>query len=306
MAGRADHPLDAAGRHAPRDRHDLSGARPRRRPLRRGEHLPRARDVQRRLVQAWRAERRGAQGPRPPGARRDRHQDRGRHALERRQADREHGPRALARRPADRHGRALGGAGAQRGRQPVPHDPRAAGPGRRGRLHLPSPRGDPRDRGPAHRPQGRSHRGHQPPRGHHPDVGGDRADDRAHDRVRLPATARPPAARRAAQGAEPGPGQDVPRRLVHRRCRRDRRHRRAGRRGTLRGARDRVRRQAAYGRDRHHERPQAARRPGRRRRQARAWVWRPRSGRARPSCSTSRSCATSPWRRCRATRGSDG
>ncbi len=41
------------------------------------------------------------------------------------QADRQHGAGAVARRPADRHGRAVGGAGPRRGRQPVPRDPRA-------------------------------------------------------------------------------------------------------------------------------------------------------------------------------------
>ena len=65
------------------------------------------------------------QGPRPPRPRRDRRPDRGAAALECGQADRQHGAGAVPRCPADRHGRAVRRAGPQRGRQPVPHDPRA-------------------------------------------------------------------------------------------------------------------------------------------------------------------------------------
>ena len=83
---------------------------------------------------------------------------RGRPAVRRRQADRQHGARPVARRPADRHGRAVGRAGRRGGRQPLPRGPRAHRGGRRRRLHLPPPRGDPPDRRPDHRAQGRPDR----------------------------------------------------------------------------------------------------------------------------------------------------
>ena len=51
----------------------------------------------------------------------------------------------------------------RRGREPLPGGPRAGPPGRRRRLHLPPPRGDPPDRRPHHRPQGRHQRRHRPP-----------------------------------------------------------------------------------------------------------------------------------------------
>ena len=50
--------------------------------------------------------------------------------------------------------------------------------GRRGRLHLAPARGDPPDRRPDHRAQGRPHRRHRPPGRGHPDRGADPADDR--------------------------------------------------------------------------------------------------------------------------------
>ena len=93
-------------------------------------------------------------------------------------------PRHAGRRPADRpaaagrdrpcppaertradHGRADLGAEHDRGRRAVPGDPGADGPGRRGHLHLPPPRGVPGDRrrrgGPARRSAGR-HRVRRP------------------------------------------------------------------------------------------------------------------------------------------------
>ena len=60
--------------------------------------------------------------------------------------------------------RAVGGARPGGGRQPLPGHPRPHRRGRRGRLHLPPPRGDPPDRRPDHRPQGRPHRRHRPRR----------------------------------------------------------------------------------------------------------------------------------------------
>ena len=58
---------------------------------------------------------------------------------------------------------------------------------RRGRLHLAPARGDPPDRRPDHRAQGRPHRRHRPAGPGHPDPRADHADDRPDDRVRLPA-----------------------------------------------------------------------------------------------------------------------
>ena len=86
-----------------------------------------------------------------------------------RQADRQHGPRAVPRGPADHHGRAERRAGPRRGRQPVPDHPGADRAGHRGHLHLAPAGGDPRDRRPGHRAQGRpDHRGEpagpRPPR----------------------------------------------------------------------------------------------------------------------------------------------
>ena len=76
----------------------------------------------------------------------------------------QHGPGAGPRRAADRDGRAVGGARPGGGRQPVPGDPRADRRRRRGRLHLAPAGGDPPDRRPGHRAQGRPHRRPQPAR----------------------------------------------------------------------------------------------------------------------------------------------
>ena len=62
--------------------------------------------------------------------------------------------------------------------------------GRRGRLHLPPARGDPRGRRPGHGAQGRPHRRDRPPAPGHPHLRADPADDRPRHRVRLPAPAR--------------------------------------------------------------------------------------------------------------------
>ena len=78
--------------------------------------------------------------------------------LGRRQADRQHGPGAVARGAADHHGRAERRAGPRRGGQPVPDHPRADRAGHRGHLHLAPAGGDPRDRRPGDRAQGRPHR----------------------------------------------------------------------------------------------------------------------------------------------------
>ena len=110
-------------------------------------------------------------------------------------ADREHGAGAVARRAADRHGRAVGGAGRRRGRQPLPRGPRAHRGRGRGRLHLAPAGGDPPHRRPGDRAQGRAHRRPQPPRAPHADRRGDPADDRAGHRVRLPRRAAPHARR---------------------------------------------------------------------------------------------------------------
>ncbi len=77
------------------------------------------------------------------------------------------GPGALPRRPPDHHGRAVGRAGPRRGGQPVPDHPRAHRAGRGRRLHLPPAGGDPRDRRPGHRAEGRPYRRRRPARPGH-------------------------------------------------------------------------------------------------------------------------------------------
>ena len=126
---------------------------------------------------------------------------RGRPALGRRQADRQHGPRAVPRRPADRHGRAVRRARARRGRQPVPRRSATSPPQGVAVVYI------------SHRLEEIRTIGDRVtvlkdgrtvatglPAGHDPDRRGRRADDRPHDRVRLPAApARPaPDARAAA------------------------------------------------------------------------------------------------------------
>ena len=109
--------------------------------------------------------------------------------------------RALSqRRPADRHGRAVGRARRRGGRATSSASSRDLTAARRGRrLHLAPARGDPPDRRPDHRAQGRPDRRHRAsPARDDPDRRADHADDRPHHRVRLPA-----AAAGAADGAEP-------------------------------------------------------------------------------------------------------
>ena len=117
--------------------------------------------------------------------------------------------------------------------------------GRRGRLHLPPARGDPRDRRPGHRAQGRPHRRRRTCRAKTtPTRELVDADDRprpSSTSSRPRPTAPPGAARRCC--AVEGLSLDgaVRRRVVHRARRRDRRHRRAGRLRPVRDARDRLR-----------------------------------------------------------------
>ena len=170
--------------------HDLPGARPGRRAQRGREHLPRAREVPRRAAPARRHPQGRPRAARPARPRGDPRRPRGRHAARVRAADRQHGARALPRHPADRDGRAVRGARPAGGPDAVPGDPRPHRPGRRGRLHLPPPRGDPPGRRPGHRPQGRPHGGHRPARPRDPHLRADPADDRPRHRVRLPAARR--------------------------------------------------------------------------------------------------------------------
>ena len=152
--GRGHHPLGRCRRGGPqpdrRDQaghlHDLPGARSGARSHRRGEHLPRPRDLLGRL-----------QPPvhRPPAgpsaveqARPCRHRARpaGRQPRTGGTADRQRGAGAVSSDPVADLGRAVGGARSRWCRQPVPG---CQGPDRRwcGRgLHLPPTRGDPADR----------------------------------------------------------------------------------------------------------------------------------------------------------------
>ncbi len=126
-----------------------------------------------------------------------------------RQADRQHGAGAVPRREADDHGRAVGRPRPGRGRPAVRGDPGPDRQWRRRHLHLPPTRGDPRDRRPRDRAQGRAHGGHGPPGQDHPHRRCHPADDGPHDRVRLPAAQRTglhrrPVARRVGHLAGPG------------------------------------------------------------------------------------------------------
>ena len=169
LARRAGPAEPPARGDAARHRHDLPGARPGRRPLRRRERLPRPRAQQRRVH--------------PPGATRAAARD-----LLRRlghsdiPADREVGRLSAAGKQIVSMARALShdarlivmdepSAVLDSGEvgQPVPGHPRPHRRRGRGRLHLAPPRGDPRDRRPGHRAQGRPHRRHRPAGGRHPD-----------------------------------------------------------------------------------------------------------------------------------------
>ena len=140
--------------------------------------------------------------------------------------------------------------------EPVPRHPRPDRRGRRRRLHLAPARGDPRDRRPGHRAQGRPHGRHRPARGGHPDRRAHPADDRPLDRVRLPGAGRrrPTTASRCSQVeglSRPGEFHDV---TLHRARRRDRRAGRTGRLRPLGDPRDRLRRPQGVGRQGHRRR----------------------------------------------------
>ncbi len=123
--------------------------------------------------------------------------------------------------------------------------------GRRRRLHLPPPGGDPPDRRPDHRPQGRPHRRHRPARSSDtPTARADPADDRARGiEYVFPPRNSDGCGETVLSVAGPRPGRRVRRRQLRRPGRRDRRSRRAGRRGTLGDPRDDLRRPP---RDRRH------------------------------------------------------
>ena len=123
--GEAGHAGQPARGDRARHLHDLPGARPRRRPQRRREHLPRPRDVALaaciRRSETRRTARALLEAARPQ---RDPRRPRGRHAARVRPADRPHGASAVPRHPADRDGRAVGRAGPAGGADPLPGDPR--------------------------------------------------------------------------------------------------------------------------------------------------------------------------------------
>ena len=101
--------------------------------------------------------------------------------------------------------------------------------GHRRRLHHAPPRGDPADRRPHHRPQGRPQHGDRPPGRRHPDAGAHPADDRPRGRERLPAAPCPCPADAPVVLEVEGLGlrRRLRRRLVHRARGRGRRSRRA-------------------------------------------------------------------------------
>ena len=194
---------------APGHRHDLPGARPGRRarpsPRTSSSATSRRRPGSRRPRAARTRRARAARPARPP---RDPAAPRGRAGCPPPAADRSmaralsHDARLIV---MDEPSAVLD---PRRGRQPVPGDPRPDRRGRRGRLHLAPARGDPHDRRPGHRAQGRPHRRHRAARAatRRPrEV--IRADDRPHDRVRLPARGRRRGRRgdAAARGRGPRP-----------------------------------------------------------------------------------------------------
>ena len=162
-AGEQVAPRPPAGRHGPRHRHDLPGARPGRRPHRRREHLPRPRAV---AASASRS----AAPPRSRPPRCSRASATPRSRRRRRSArSRAAGQQIVSMARALSHDARLivmdepsavldGGEVEQLFR--VIRDLTAAG--RRRRLHLAPARGDPPDRRPGHRAQGRPHRRHRP------------------------------------------------------------------------------------------------------------------------------------------------
>ena len=158
VAGRGGrHPEPAGGTRA-RHRHDVPGARRRRRPDDRREHLPRSRALAGRLHEAVAGAQRGPRAAEAPRSRQSVAEHRGRPAERRQQADRQHGARAVARHQAHHHGRAVGRARQPRGEEPLPRRAGADRPGHRRRLHHAPARGDPPDRRSHHRAEGRPSR----------------------------------------------------------------------------------------------------------------------------------------------------
>ena len=177
------------------------------------------------------------------GPRRPQPVARGRHAVRGEQADREHGARALPRHPAHRHGRAERRARLRRGEEPVPRRRGTDVPGDRRHLHLAPARGDPPDRRPHHGHQGRQQHGQRPPGLGHPDDGAHPADDRPQRRACLPAATADPGRRPRRAGCRRArPARHLRRRVVHGARRGSGRARRAGRIGSIRDPRDRLRR----------------------------------------------------------------
>ena len=154
-----------AGRDAPGHRDDLPGARPGRRPDRGRQHLPGPRAA------------RGSGITRPAAANRAAAELLTRLGHPEIRPGAEVGSlsaasqqmvsiaRALSQdAQADHHGRAVRRARQRGGRAALRRHPRPHRARRRRRLHLPPARGDPPDRRPDHRPQGRPHRRHRPAR----------------------------------------------------------------------------------------------------------------------------------------------
>src|SRR3954447_189717 len=251
LARQAGDPGRAAGRHLPGDRDDLPGTRPGAQSHRRGQHLPRPGAVPIRPRPAGGGQPRGHGAAHPAGASGDPPRRRGGLAVGGGAADGQHRARPLAGRPADRHGRALGRPGQRGGPAPVRRHPRPHLPRCRRRLHLPPAGGDPRDRRPDHRAQGRRDGRHRAGRPHHADPRRHHPHDRPDDRVRLP---RPLGHAAPRGGGAPGgrgarPGRPLLRRLLLRPGRGDRRAGRAGRFRALGDPRDRLRRPPGHGRN---------------------------------------------------------
>lgn len=186
LGGNADHLGEPTGGQPPRHRDDLSGTRPRGRPDRRREHLPRPRiDCCRVLPSRGHgsAIRGLADQTRPPG---DPAGHGGPSVVHRAAADRIDRSGAVPRRPTTDHGRTLGGAGSGGGREPLPAGLRPAGGRGGGGLHLAPTGGDPADRRPDHGAEGRPDRGQRPAGDRHRNTRRHPDDDRQVDRVRLP------------------------------------------------------------------------------------------------------------------------
>ena len=188
---RAGHDRAPGRRADARHRDDVPGARRRRRPVRRGEHLPGPRALDRRVLPAPLSDPehpQAARAPRPPSGISPR---------------REVGTLSAAGKQIVSMARALSHDArvivmdepsavldSEEVAQPLPRGPGPDGRRRGRRLHLPPARGDPPDRRPDHRAQGRPHRRERPRGGRHPDRGAHPPDDRPQRRVRHPA---PPA-----------------------------------------------------------------------------------------------------------------